>query len=175
MCLDIGAGGGDDCSRMTGVGLPRHRIVGVDLLARRLRDSRRSHPWLSVIQGDARHLPFRPGSLSLVYQSTMLSSVLDGALRKDILAEIVRVLRPGGHFLSFDTRYRNPWNPHTRPVPASELREAFAGWRLWIRSANGIPQLIRLLAPVSLALCRAVESLPVLRSHLLVLARKPEA
>jgi len=175
VCLDIGAGGGDDCSRITGLAVPDDGIVGMDLLVPRLMQSRRAYPWLRVLQGDARHLPFREESLSLVYQSTMLSSVLDASLRRSVFGEIGRVIRPGGFFLSFDTRYPNPWNPHTRPVRVAELRAAFTGWRLWIRSANGIPQLIRLLAPVSLALCRAVESLPVLRSHLLVLTRKPEA
>jgi len=175
MCLDVGAGGGDDCNWITGIGVPGDRIVGMDLLQQSLRRAQESQPWLAVIQGDARHLPFREGVLSLVYQSTMLSSVLEGGLRRGMLAEVGRVLRPGGFFLSYDTRYPNPWNPNTRPLRALELRAAFTGWQLWIRSANGIPHLIRLLAPVSLALCRVVESIPPLRSHLLVLARKPRS
>ena len=171
--LDIGAGGGAECSRLRDVGVPEDRLVGMDLLKRLAAQARRAHPWLASIQGDARRLPFRGESVALVYQSTMLSSVLDPDLRRDMLAEIGRVLRPGGHFLSYDTRYPNPWNPNTRPLRAGELRAAFPGWRFWIRSTNGIPQIIRLLAPLSMTLCRAVERIPPLRSHLRVLARKP--
>ena len=172
-CLDVGAGSGDDCTRIKDIGVPGDMIVGMDLLGRALQRARLAHPWLALLQGDAGRLPFRADSLALVYQSTMLSSVLDRGWRRTVLAEVGRVLRPGGYFLSFDTRYPNPWNRHTRPLPASELRAAFPGWGVWIRSANGIPQILRLLAPISLGLCRAVESLPALRSHLLVVARKP--
>ena len=173
MCLDLGAGGGDECRWIQAVGVPGDQIVGLDLLEGHLRLARRAVPWVKLIQGDARHLPFPEGRFSLVYQSTMLSSVLDRGLRSIILKEVGRVLRPGGLFVSFDTRYPNPWNPNTRPLSAQELRAAFAEWRIWARSVNGIPQLIRLLAPVSLSLCRLVESIPPLRSHLLFVARKP--
>jgi ubiquinone/menaquinone biosynthesis C-methylase UbiE len=172
-CLDLGSGGGDECRWIVTAGIPRERIVAFDLLEKHVRMARQGLPGIKVIQGDARHLPFPDDCFSFVYQSTMLSSVLDQGLRRVMLEEVRRVLSPGGMFLSFDTRYRNPWNPHTRPLPAHELRSAFAGWPIWVRSANGIPQLIRLLAPVSELLCRAVEGVPPLRSHLLVAARKP--
>lgn len=175
MCLDLGSGGGDECRWILGIGVPGDRLVGIDLLATHLRQARRGLPWLSLIQGDAGRLPLREGSIAFVYQSTMLSSVLDGRLRRAMLEEVGRVLRPGGIFLSYDTRYPNPWNPNTRPLRARELRAAFAGWRVWVQSANGIPQLIRLLAPLSLALCRLVERVPPLRSHLVVAARKPSS
>jgi len=83
------------------------------------------------------------------------------------------VMTPGGIFLSYDTRYPNPWNRHTRPLPAPELSRAFEGWFMETWSLTGLPPLLRLLAPWSLPLCRALESVPVLRSHLLTLARKP--
>jgi ubiquinone/menaquinone biosynthesis C-methylase UbiE len=172
-CLDVGAGSGEDCTRMREIGVPGDQIMGMDLLRPPVRRARMAHPWLALLQGDAGRLPFRNDSLSLVYQSTMLSSILDQGWRRTMLGEAARVLRPGGLFLSFDTRYPNPWNANTRPLRARELREAFRGWRLWVRSVNGIPQLLRLLAPVSLTLCHAIESIPPLRSHLLVVARKP--
>ncbi len=83
------------------------------------------------------------------------------------------VLRPGGAFISYDMRYPNPWNRHTRRLALSELRSAFAGWKLSTESVTGIPQIIRPLSRVSLQLCRLVEAVPIFRSHLLAFARKP--
>jgi ubiquinone/menaquinone biosynthesis C-methylase UbiE len=118
-------------------------------------------------------LPFRDETFDVVYQSTVISSVLDATRRVAILREAGRVLRSGGVLISYDTRYPNPWNRHTRPLPTAELRNALPGWNLSAISLTGIPQIIRPLSRISLSLCRMVEAVPVLRSHLLVSARKP--
>jgi SAM-dependent methyltransferase len=103
----------------------------------------------------------------------MISSVLDSRLRERIFAEIGRILRPGGVFISYDTRYPNPWNSNTRPVRLGELRRAFGGWRQSTESITGIPQIVRVLAPLSVAAGRLVGTLPPLRSHRLFVAVKP--
>jgi len=170
--LDLGAGGGADCERFRGLGFRADRIVAVDLLAEFARGARASHAWLTSIQADASRLPFRAGSFDLVYQSTMISSVLDASWRKRILGEVDRVLAPGGLFLSYDTRYPNPWNRNTRPLTASELRGAFTGALVKVRSTTPIPQLMRLFMRLSDAACRALQKIPPLRSHLLAVIRK---
>ncbi|MFQ5877216.1 MAG: class I SAM-dependent methyltransferase [Acidobacteriota bacterium] len=171
--LDLGAGGGNDCACLRDLGFRGDRIVALDLLRRCALGARRSHPWMLSLQGDAARVPFRDGFFTVVYQSTMISSVLDDARRGRILEEAARVLAPGGIFVSYDTRYPNPLNPHTRPLRIAEIRRAFSGWSLRAHSVTGIPQLLRLLAPVSIRACRLVEVLPPLRSHLLAVARKP--
>ncbi len=171
--LDIGAQRGDDCARLRQLGIDPGRIIALELLERYAREARRRHPWMMTVTGDALQLPFVSGSFSLVHQSTMLSSVLDPGRRRQVLREIDRILQPGGIFLSYDMRYRNPWNRQTRPLPASEIRRSLPGWKLTIASLTGLPPLLRLLAPVSLTACRIVEAMPWLRSHLLVMARKP--
>ena len=173
--LDLGAGEGGDCARFVEIGCARERILALDLVESYARSARRARPWLNCLLGDATRLPFPGASLDLVYQSTMLSSVLDPARRSSILGEAARVLKPGGWFMSYDTRYPNPWNPHTRPLRPVEFRSAFPGWKLSQWSLTGIPQLLRLVAPWSLRACHAIETIPILRSHLLVLARKPES
>jgi SAM-dependent methyltransferase len=147
------------------------RVIALDIresCARALARQSSVRPLL----GHAAYLPIATGSVGTVYQSLMLSSVLDAALRRRIYAEIARVLAPGGWFLSYDTRYPNPWNPNTRPVLLAELRDAFAGWRQRHRTLTGLPPLIRWLAPLSRTLCRALEAIPPLRSHRLFLAEK---
>jgi len=170
--LDLGAGSGGDCDRFRDLGLRPERIVALDLLREYARMAGRSHVWLAALQADGARLPFRDGSFDVVYQSTMLSSVLDRDRRTRILDEVRRVLAPRGLFLSYDTRYPNPWNRNTRPVSSAEIRAAFPGYRVGVNSTTLIPPLIRLLRFLPHAAWRAIERIPPLRSHLLVVVRK---
>jgi ubiquinone/menaquinone biosynthesis C-methylase UbiE len=171
--LDLGVGSGTECPSLLESGFRPEAIVALDLSENRLRSARASYRWLRALVGDGTKLPFRDESFDVVYQSTMISSVLDASRRAAILKEAGRVLRPGGAFISYDMRYPNPWNRHTRPLGLAELRGAFAGWKLSAESVTGIPQIIRPLSRVSLPLCRLVEAVPIFRSHLLAFARKP--
>ena len=171
--LDLGAGPGIDCIELDALGWERGGILALDLLASDLRAARARLPGLSMVVADASRLPLGDGAADLVLQSTMLSSVLDARRRAAIYAETARVLKRGGAFLSYDTRYPNPWNRYTRPVSAAELRGAFPGWRVRTFSLTLLPPLVRRLAPLSAGLVRALERVPVLRSHLLACAVKP--
>jgi SAM-dependent methyltransferase len=171
--LDLGAGGGDDCARFRRLGVRADGIVALDLLEPRARHARRSHPWMSSLVGDAAELPLRDASFDVVYQSTLLSSILEARQRDAIFGEVRRVLARGGLFLSYDVRYPNPRNPHTRPLKASELAGRFPGWTVKVRSVTALPPLLRFLAPRSMMACRVAESFPPLRSHLLAAVRKP--
>ena len=170
--LDLGAGSGGDCDRFRHLGLRPERIVALDFLREYPRMARRSHPWLAAVQADGALLPLRDGSFDVVYQSTMLSSVLDRDRRTRILHEVRRVLAPRGIFMSYDTRYPNPWNRNTRPVSSTEIGAAFPGYRIRVHSTTPIPQLIRLFRFLPRAAWRAIERIPPLRSHLLVVVRK---
>ncbi|HEV8200063.1 MAG TPA: class I SAM-dependent methyltransferase [Candidatus Polarisedimenticolia bacterium] len=173
LVLDLGAGGGIDCVEMDRLGWPRSGIVALDLVAPDLRAARRQLPGLPAAVADATQLPIGDARVDLVFQSTMISSVLDASRRSAIYAEGARVLKPGGAFISYDTRYPNPWNRNTRPVSAAELRGAFPGWPLRLRSVTLLPPLVRRLAPISEGLCGAFERLPFLRSHFIACAVKP--
>jgi SAM-dependent methyltransferase len=170
--VDLGAGTGNDSLRIPEVVPQPAGIVAIDLLYEEIALSDRAG-LLRPLVADSARLPLADGSAALVYQSTMLSSVLRADLRRMIFAEIRRVLSSGGIFLSYDSRFPNPWNRHTRPVRLAELRAEFAGWPQSGRSITGIPQVTRFLAPWSPLLCRAVESVPLLRSHRLFAASKP--
>lgn len=96
--MDLGAGTG----LATGALKRRYRkaqVVAVDLAEGMLRLARRrSRFWrpFRCVAGDAARLPFREGSVDLVFSNLMLQwcGGLDATL-----AEIARVLRPGGLFL----------------------------------------------------------------------------
>ena len=172
-CLDLGSGSSGDAARLGIFEETTRGIVALDLLHGPLAHARRVNSRLVAVAADAARMPLPDKSIGAVYQSTMLSSVLDPALRAGILAEIRRVLKDGGVFISYDTRFPNPWNRHTRPVTSSELERAFDGWPHTATSLTGIPQIVRLLAPLSMKACRLVEVIPALRSHLLFLASRP--
>ncbi len=170
--LDIGCGTGGDSTRLIELGFAASRMVLMDLRMDPAAVLRR-HSDLGVVVADAARLPFRDATFDVVYQSTMLSSVLDGRVRWAILGEVGRVLVPGGLFLSYDTRYPNPWNRRTRPLREQEVRAAVPGWSLWTWSATAVPQMVRMLAPVAIWACQILESIPPLRCHLVMAAIKP--
>jgi SAM-dependent methyltransferase len=171
--LVLGAGDGRDGRGLERCGFAAETILSLDLLREETPASGAARPPVPWVIADAAQIPFRDGTFDMVYQSTLISSVIDPRVRHRIYLEIARVLRLGGLFLSYDMRYRNPWNSHTRALPRRELRREFTGWRLRARSVTGLPVLARLLLPRWSAACRLLESLAPLRSHLLALLEKP--
>jgi SAM-dependent methyltransferase len=171
--VDLGAGGDTpDSLRIAEIVPDLGGIIAVDILHERIAGAAGASALLRPLVADGARLPLADASAGMVYQSTMLSSVLRTDLRDAIFAEIRRVLCPGGLFLSYDARVPNPFNRHTRPVRLREQRAAFAGWPQACRSLTDIPQIRRILAR-SPGLCRIVETVPVLRSHRLFAAVKP--
>jgi arsenite methyltransferase len=57
---------------------------------------------VDITTGDARHLPFADGAFDLVVSSWALHNIRDPLGRDAALAEIVRVLRPGGQIAIMD-------------------------------------------------------------------------
>ena len=170
--LETGCGSGPVLSHLVRLGASEKWISGIDLLEERLRAARKALPAGSFQLADAASLPYRDHAFDLVLQFTMLSSVLDPDKRSTIAREMLRVLKPRGTILSFDVRCRNPQNPNTRPVSKRELESDFRGCHVICYPVILIPQLARLLAPLSLGFCRLLERIPILRSHYLSVIQK---
>jgi phosphatidylethanolamine/phosphatidyl-N-methylethanolamine N-methyltransferase len=89
----------------TGLDLPhlpaQHRYVGLDLTAAMLRRAlpRAGHVDFAPVQGDAQRLPFADASFDGAVLHLILAVVPHPAA---CLAEVARVLRPGGQALVFD-------------------------------------------------------------------------
>ena len=94
--LDVGCGTGEITARLAEL-YPKARLVGVDLIARHLelaRDRAAAFGARVVFQeADAFALPFADASFDLVVCRHMLQAV---PRPHDAMAEMVRVLRPGG-------------------------------------------------------------------------------
>ena len=113
--LDLGSGPGAG-TRALADRYPGARVIAADLSIAMLHEARRHAGLLrnrfERIGADARALPFRDGSIDLVFSNLLLQwcNPPDNAL-----SEIRRVLRPGG-FLAFST---------FGPMSLAELREAW--------------------------------------------------
>jgi ubiquinone/menaquinone biosynthesis C-methylase UbiE len=95
--LDVGAGTGEFSARVA-EHLPEAQVLGIELLPTSVEIARQKHaalaPRLRFEEGDAFHLAQPDDSFDLVANRHMIQSVphVDR-----ILAELVRVTRPGGH------------------------------------------------------------------------------
>jgi SAM-dependent methyltransferase len=166
--LEVGCGRGFWLRQLVQWGATPARVVGIDLIADRVRDAARlSAGEVGLAVGSGASLPLPDASFDVVLQSTVFTSILDGAVRARVAGEMRRVLRPGGLILWYDFAVDNPRNPDVRGVPRGEVRRLFAGCRVKLRRTTLAPPLTRVLAPRALWLCRLLATLPPLRTHLL--------
>lgn len=168
--LDIGCGGGWWLRTLLRWGARPANLAGIDLLAEAVAAARGIHPDLPIEQGSAERLPFADASFDLVSQFTVFSSMLDAGMRRQTAAEMARVLRPGGVALWYDFTV-NPGNRDTRGIGRGELAALFPGFRIRCRRVTLAPPLARALAPRSWLAVTALESIPLLRTHLLATMR----
>ncbi len=91
--LDVGTGTGRYVSVLAAAGA--RRVVGIDLSAAMLA----RHAGGALVRGDACRLPFRDASFDVVTASLMVGDI---ERLGDWVAEIARVLAPGGHAIYSD-------------------------------------------------------------------------
>lgn len=97
--LDLGCGGGTITSAIATRVLPGGHVTGVDISRDAIeiaRSSRGQSPGLTFTQADAHDLPFPDGAFDA---ATCVSVVVFCAEPPRVLAELRRVLRPGGRLL----------------------------------------------------------------------------
>ncbi len=170
--LDAGCGGGWWLRTLLRWGARPEHLAGIDLLPEAIAAARAVHPDVRIEQGTAERLPFSDGSFDLVSQFTVFSSILDRPMQRRIAAELVRVLRPGGVVLWYDFTV-NPGNRDTRGIRRDELAALFPACRLRCRRVTLAPPLARLITSRSWLAAAALESIPLLRTHLLATIRRP--
>ncbi len=117
--LEVGSGRGGGASFLRRYHAPA-RVTGTDISARAVALCRRLHPveGLEFRRGDAESLPFPAGSFDAVVN--VESSHCYGSVDA-FLAEVRRVLRPGGRFLYADFRDADALPAWRRQLDASGL------------------------------------------------------
>jgi ubiquinone/menaquinone biosynthesis C-methylase UbiE len=101
--LDIGCGTGEALQRVAHLVGPRGRVVGVDISSTMIAEATRRHTTaglpITFVVGDAHHLAFATATFDRCrIERTLLH--LDHP--EQALAEMVRVIRPGGPVVVFD-------------------------------------------------------------------------
>lgn len=100
--LEVGCGTGHILARFKEFGA--NDATGIDLMAHRIHEGKITYPNLKLFHGNAANLPFDDNSFDIVMQFMCLSSVLDHEMRKQIVSEMWRVLKPGGVILFYDLK-----------------------------------------------------------------------
>lgn len=168
--LDLGCGSGAELARLVDLGATPNNVHGADLLPSRIGEARQRYPQLRFDLVGEGTLPYPDCNFDLVFMFTLLSSVAEAPIRRNIAGQALRVLKPGGAIVCYDMRLKNPWNPNVWPVTRRQLPQIFAGGVIEIsRTLTLLPPLAR-RAAWAYAMLAAI---PWLRSHRLTLIRKP--
>lgn len=97
-------------------------VVGMDLSAGTVRSARSRAPGLEVVAADARSLPFADGSFDVIVSNSTLDHFRTRAELVASLAELGRVLRPGGELLLTLDNLANPVVAFRNAVPFHWLK-----------------------------------------------------
>lgn len=166
--FEVGCGAGYWLREFVKWGAHPQNLVGVDLLPERVAEARvLCPPGVRIECGSAAKLDFPDGSFDLVLQSTVLTSVVDPELKRQIASEMLRVVKDNGRVLWYDYLVNNPWNPDVRGIKKREIARLFPGCRIELHRITLAPPVCRLLAPYSWLACYILERLRVFNTHYL--------
>ena len=118
--LEVSCGHGGGASYLTRTLRPKS-YTGLDLNAAGIRFCRRRHQvgGLQFVRGDAGRLPFADASFDIVLNVEASHCYPDFPR---FLAEVARVLRPGGHFVYADFRFNSVIAPWEQALAAAPLQ-----------------------------------------------------
>lgn len=170
--LDVGCGSGTFIRQLISWGADPENLTGTEFQQDRLEYARRH-----TAEGVQWHLGgldiVATGSIDLVSAETVFSSILDVELRRDLAAEMWRIVRPGGYCMVYDFRYDNPNNSNVSKVTLPELRDYWPSEDIRYRTLLLAPPIARRLAKIPHLVTELLTvMLPVLQSHFFFIARK---
>jgi SAM-dependent methyltransferase len=173
--LEVGCGGGGNLLDALRLGFVPSNMTGLELLPDRCAQARAVLPAaVTLMEGDALLAPLPADSFDIVQAYTVFSSLLDDEFAQRLAARMWQWVKPGGGVLWYDFTVDNPRNPDVRGVPLRRVRELFP--QGLVQSS----QRVTLAPPLARALCRfhpallpVFNSLPWLRTHVLVWIHKP--
>ncbi|MED5619486.1 class I SAM-dependent methyltransferase [Ideonella sp. BN130291] len=170
---EVGCGAGGALLEALRAGFAPEHLTGLELLPERHAIAQRVLPAsVSLHLGDATSAPIAPGSQHVVAQHTVFSSLLDHDFQAALAAAMWRWVMPGGGVLWYDFTMDNPRNPDVRGVPLRRVRELFPQGTVRPRRITLAPPIARRVCRVHPALYTALNSLPLLRTHLLCWIQK---
>src|SRR5262249_45299488 len=100
--LEIGVGFGHELAKFGLLGIPQHKLTGIDLVTDRLRRARALYPGMNFVKQNAARLDFPAEQFDIVCQFTCVMHADSKAAQMAICSEMIRVLKPGGLILWWD-------------------------------------------------------------------------
>jgi len=172
--LEVGCGSGSHLLNALIWGFAPEHLQGIELLPERFNAARTLlPPAVQLMQGDATQVEVAPASQHIVFQSTVFSSLLDDAFQQRLADAMWRWVRPGGGVLWYDFTVNNPRNADVRGVPLARVRRLFPQAEVTARRVTLAPPLARAACRVHPGLYTALNTLPLLRTHVLAWLAKP--
>jgi SAM-dependent methyltransferase len=116
--LDVGCGYGDWIGVFQRFGARRESLAGIELAEPRVAQAALQYPGADLRHGDACKMPWPDQSFDIVFQRTIVSSILDVEIQQQVVREMLRVLRPGGAIsvagvcLRQSSQSQRYWNQH---------------------------------------------------------------
>lgn len=170
---EVGCGSGGNLLELLRLGFAPDRLTGLELLPERHAAARAALPQATTLWlGDATQAPIAPRSQDIVLQSTVFSSLLDDAFQQQLAHQMWQWLKPGGAVLWYDFTVDNPFNRDVRGVPMARIRSLFPAARIVSQRVTLAPPLARLLCRVHPVLYPVVNTVPLLRTHVLAWIEK---
>jgi len=171
--IEIGCGTGYWLREFVRWGARPENITGLDLLAHRVDEARALCAASTTIAcGHVADLGLASNAYDLVLQSTVFTSLLSADMRRQVAAEMIRLVKRDGLILWYDFHISNPRNRDTRAVKMAEIRQLFPGCHIDLRRITLAPPVLRSLAPYSWLLCYMLGKIPWLCTHYLGAIRK---
>lgn len=172
--VEVGCGAGGNLLEFLRWGWDPAHLTGIELLPERAHHARSVLPaQVRVIEGDACAAPIEPGSVDIVFQSTVFSSLLDMSYQQQLADIMWSWVKPGGAVLWYDFCVNNPRNPDVAGVPMKRVRQLFPQAQADGMRVTLAPPLARGVCRLHPALYGVVNALPWLRTHRLVWLGKP--
>ena len=172
--LEVGCGAGGNLLELLRMGFAPQHLAGAELLPDRLAQARAVLPPAVTLRGgDASVLDIAPGSVDIVLQSTVFSSLLDDGFQQRLAAAMWRWVAPGGGVLWYDFTVNNPHNRDVRGVPLARVRQLFPLASMQYQRVTLAPPIARRVCRLHPGLYTLFNALPPLRTHLLAWAQKP--
>jgi SAM-dependent methyltransferase/GNAT superfamily N-acetyltransferase len=162
---DIGCGSGTWLLEFCQWGAEPRNLLGIDLDEGRIQECRQRLPHADIVCGDAEHMPWSDSSVDIVCQLTMMTSILDSEVRHRVASEMLRILKPGGLILWYDTRIDNPGNPSVRGIGKQEIQQLFPGCGISLEPVTLAPPIARFVVPISWIAGLLLEKISLLRTH----------
>lgn len=171
--FEAGCGGGYNLRLFVQWGARPTNLIGVDVDAASTAYCVSRSPEILVHTGSAERIPEPDRSFDISLAFTLFSSVHDEETAEAIATEMFRVTKPGGLILVYDMRRDNPRNPAVHAVAVDDLRRWFPKCPLKVHSLTLAPPIARPIARWAPWLYGPLAAIPPLRSHHLVVMRRP--